>query len=89
MEQKMFCYQCEQTAGCTGCTGSRGVCGKTAQTAQLQDELTGAFRLIDDSGEDYLYSPTEPGPVCDPSIKGKFEVIEDDEQGTLDKAINK
>lgn len=53
------------------------------------DELTGAFRLIDDSGEDYLYSPTEPGPVCDPRIKGKFEVIEDDEQGTLDKAINK
>ena len=53
------------------------------------DELTGAFRLIDDSGEDYLYSPTEPGSVCDPSIKGKFEVIEDDEQGTLDKAINK
>lgn len=43
MEQKMFCYQCEQTAGCTGCTGSRGVCGKTAQTAQLQDELTGAL----------------------------------------------
>ena len=43
MEQKMFCYQCEQTAGCTGCTGNRGVCGKTAQTAQLQDELTGAL----------------------------------------------
>lgn len=43
MEQKMFCYQCEQTAGCTGCTGSRGVCGKTAQTAKLQDELTGAL----------------------------------------------
>ena len=43
MEQNMFCYQCEQTAGCTGCTGSRGVCGKTAQTAQLQDELTGAL----------------------------------------------
>ena len=43
MEQKMFCYQCEQTAGCIGCTGSRGVCGKTAQTAKLQDELTGAL----------------------------------------------
>ncbi len=28
MEQKMFCYQCEQTAGCNGCTGAAGVCGK-------------------------------------------------------------
>ena len=43
MEQTMFCFQCEQTAGCTGCTGARGVCGKTAQTARLQDQLTGAL----------------------------------------------
>jgi hydroxylamine reductase len=43
MEQKMFCFQCEQTAGCTGCTKSAGVCGKTAATARLQDELTGAL----------------------------------------------
>lgn len=42
MENKMFCYQCEQTAGCTGCTQS-GVCGKSADTARLQDELTGAL----------------------------------------------
>ncbi|MGN1101526.1 MAG: hydroxylamine reductase, partial [Huintestinicola sp.] len=46
---KMFCYQCEQTAvskdcnGCRGCTGSAGVCGKKADTAMLQDELTGAL----------------------------------------------
>lgn len=43
MENKMFCYQCEQTAGCTGCTGNTGVCGKSANTARLQDELTGAL----------------------------------------------
>ena len=43
MENKMFCYQCEQTAGCTGCTGNAGVCGKSANTARLQDELTGAL----------------------------------------------
>ena len=43
MENKMFCYQCEQTAGCTGCTGNSGVCGKSANTARLQDELTGAL----------------------------------------------
>ena len=43
MENKMFCFQCEQTAGCSGCTGRAGVCGKTAHTARLQDELTGAL----------------------------------------------
>ena len=43
MENKMFCYQGEQTAGCTGCTGNAGVCGKSANTARLQDELTGAL----------------------------------------------
>ena len=43
MEQKMFCFQCEQTAGCTGCMGLAGVCGKKSDTAKLQDELTGAL----------------------------------------------
>lgn len=43
MEHNMFCFQCEQTAGCTGCTGRAGVCGKQADTANLQDELTGAL----------------------------------------------
>ena len=36
----MFCFQCEQTAGCTG---RSGVCGKTSDVAKLQDELTGAL----------------------------------------------
>ncbi len=43
MTEKMFCFQCEQTAGCTGCTGNAGVCGKKSDTAKLQDELTGAL----------------------------------------------
>jgi len=43
MENKMFCFQCEQTAGCTGCTGQVGVCGKKSTIARLQDELTGAL----------------------------------------------
>ena len=38
----MFCFQCEQTAGCTGCTRA-GVCGKSAMTAKLQDTLTGSL----------------------------------------------
>ena len=43
MERKMFCYQCEQTAGCVGCMGKAGVCGKSSETAKLQDKLTGAI----------------------------------------------
>ena len=43
MDKKMFCFQCEQTAGCAGCTGKAGVCGKTAEVAELQDQLTGAL----------------------------------------------
>ncbi len=39
----MFCYQCEQTAGCKGCTGNMGICGKKEDTAALQDQLTGAL----------------------------------------------
>lgn len=37
--EKMFCFQCEQTAQCKGCT-VQGVCGKAADTANLQDDLT-------------------------------------------------
>ena len=40
---EMFCFQCEQTAGCKGCTGRAGVCGKPADVANLQDRLTGAL----------------------------------------------
>lgn len=43
MSDNMFCFQCEQTAGCGGCTGKMGVCGKNADVAKLQDELTGAL----------------------------------------------
>ncbi len=39
----MFCFQCQQTAGCSGCIGNAGVCGKKSSTAQLQDQLTGAL----------------------------------------------
>ena len=43
MNHSMFCYQCEQTAGCTGCVGKAGVCGKSAEVAKRQDQLTGAL----------------------------------------------
>ena len=43
MDNKMFCFQCEQTAGCAACTGNAGACGKKSETAVFQDELTGAL----------------------------------------------
>ncbi len=38
MENKMFCFQCQETAGCTGCT-QFGVCGKSPNLARMQDLL--------------------------------------------------
>ena len=38
MENQMFCYQCQETAGCSGCT-LVGVCGKQPDVAAMQDLL--------------------------------------------------
>ena len=38
MKNKMFCYQCQETAGNTGCT-QIGVCGKKPEVANMQDLL--------------------------------------------------
>lgn len=38
MKHKMFCYQCQETAGCSGCT-QMGVCGKNPEVAAMQDLL--------------------------------------------------
>ena len=43
MDKKMFCFQCEQTAGGRACQGLAGVCGKKADVAKAQDKLTGAL----------------------------------------------
>lgn len=56
---KMFCFQCEQTAGCKGCTGNAGVCGKSAETALLQDKLTGALIGLARATEGNEYKMTE------------------------------
>ena len=45
MENQMFCYQCQETAGCTGCT-KMGVCGKNPQVAAMQDLLVWASKGI-------------------------------------------
>lgn len=38
MENKMFCFQCQETAGCKGCT-VMGICGKKPEVAAMQDLL--------------------------------------------------
>ncbi len=38
MENKMFCFQCQEAAGCKGCTLC-GVCGKKPEVAAMQDLL--------------------------------------------------
>ena len=45
MEEKMFCFQCQETAGGTGCKVS-GVCGKGPELAALQDLLVNESRSL-------------------------------------------
>lgn len=45
MENQMFCYQCQETAGCSGCTRV-GVCGKQPDVAAMQDLLVYATKGI-------------------------------------------
>lgn len=48
----MFCYQCQEAAGCKGCT-VRGVCGKTEDVAKAQDLLiyvTKGLAIVSDEG---------------------------------------
>lgn len=61
--------------------------GKVYEIVEL-DEFSGGLRVIDDSDEDYLYSPKHPRPVAVPDHPGgHWEIVEDDEKGTLKKAI--
>lgn len=51
--ENMFCFQCEQTAGCKGCMGKAGVCGKPADVAKLQDKLTGSLITLSKEMKDH------------------------------------
>ena len=53
MQDFMFCYQCEQTAGGKGCT-KRGVCGKTPEIAGMQDLLIYQLKGIAIYAQGYL-----------------------------------
>ena len=48
----------------------------------------GMLRIIDDSGEGYLYSPIQPGSLEYPELCGRWEIIEDNENKDLENAIN-
>ena len=51
--------------------------------------LDGNVRIIDDSEEDYLYIRyTIPRPLDGSSKGGKWEIVEDDERGTLQKLFH-
>ncbi len=71
MDNKMFCFQCEQTAGCTGCTGATGVCGKNAVVATLQDKLTGALIKMAQQMEDKEPTKEEKRII----VEGLFSTI--------------
>ena len=45
MEEKMFCFQCQEACRNTGCTFA-GMCGKKAETAHLMDEIIRQLKLI-------------------------------------------
>ena len=70
MSEEMFCFQCEQTAGCKGCSGKAGVCGKTSTVAKLQDELTGALVGLARKTGDNISSD-----VATVMIKGLFTTV--------------
>ncbi len=75
----MFCFQCEQTAGCTGCTRA-GVCGKSAMTAELQDKLTGALIALATTAcsvnnSDYKLTASASSKINHLILEGLFTTI--------------
>lgn len=59
--------------------------GKEYEVIAVEENM---LRVIDDSGEDYLYSATRPSSLDDGSECGKWEIIEDDKDNSLSKIIN-
>jgi hypothetical protein len=51
------------------------------------DQLSGYLSVIDESGEDYLYHPQKPQAIAADYEGGRFEIVEDDEEQSLNKAI--
>lgn len=66
--------------------------GKVYEVLEV-DEKMEMFRVIDDSDEDFLYPIDNPRPMCNnccgDCAGGEWELFEDDENGTLEKALGK
>ncbi len=60
--------------------------GKVYECTGIEE---GLLRVVDDEGEDYLYSASAPAPLDGSSPAGKWEIVEDDEDGTLAELLAK
>ena len=58
--------------------------GKIYECISIED---GMLRIIDDSGEDYLYSAIKPSSLENEDLCGKWEIIEDNENNELEKVM--
>lgn len=56
--------------------------GKIYKVIAIEDDM---LRIIDDSGEDYLYSINKPCSLEDSNKCGKWEIVEDNENKDLEK----
>lgn len=58
--------------------------GKIYECIAIEDKM---LRIIDDSGEDYLYSAIKPSSLENPKLYGKWEIVEDNKNKDLEKII--
>ncbi len=87
-ENKMFCFQCQETAKCTGCT-IQGVCGKKADTSRWQDLLLSVVRGIGTIADSLRQAGVKTGQeVGDYIVDSLFVTITNanfDDQAILNK----
>ena len=71
-----------ESFGAAGLTdGAIYDCLEIDRTDEQGVEFGVMLRVVDDSGEDYLYSPTNPRPLDGSSPGGRWEIVEDDTKG--------
>ena len=87
-ENKMFCFQCQETAKGTGCT-IQGVCGKKADTSRWQDLLLSVVRGIGTIADSFRQAGVKTGQeVGDYIVDSLFVTITNanfDDQAILNK----
>ena len=58
--------------------------GKIYRCIGIEEDM---LRIIDDSGEDYLYSAIKPSSLENLELCGRWEIVEDNESQDLNKII--